>query len=295
MFIRSTTAFAIFFFSAQVFASGWVKTKSDHYAKLSYSLNTSTFDTEVESTTFEQRSNTIGFYGELGLGFLPWKSQLSMDISRLSIERTILSTNEGLTSAALSDLKLIQKHKVASFKFNGTPIGVNLAANTGIILPFTGESFRVGNEADRAGEIGAPTNTDLISSIDRGKFGYIYGLSATLSFKTFWLSSDHLVTQIHDGSYSNHTFNGSLGMGLPLNSWVQLSGSWDKGQLNGATATVSASSDDGENNLSSYTAGFGLTFYKGFALEGAYSVTSFSDESWVDDKKFTIGFSHRSL
>ncbi len=273
-------------------ANAWVKSDYDHYIKVFYNTSSAELNESSTSTTEQTKSN-IGLYAESGLGFLPWKSQVSFSLLHKTIDRTIKQTKEGHKSSSFADIRLIQKHAITSKEIFNTGIQFLLAANTGVIIPLTREKFQSGNEDLRASEI-TTGNTALLSSIDRGKIGYIYGASTTLNYKTYWLNINHSIDALADAKYYAHNYDIALGVGLPFNSWLQLSSAWNKSSS--ATAeTSTGTSSNTESLIKTYSASLGVTFYNGFAIEGGYDYIINSDKNWSAEEVFTVGLSHRSL
>ena len=131
-----------------------------------------------------------------------------------------------------------------------------------------------------------------MGSIDFSKTAYIYAAGFTLQYQTFWGNLEHQVRPFSDGSQSRSDTTLALGVGLPLNSWFQLSYTHAKFAL---SLTDNNNSIQEPRDQSSASASIGVTVFKGLAIEGEYTYRFAGEKDWSDEQQFGFGLSYRKL
>lgn len=272
-------------------ASGWVKEAGKYYLKLSHSsTEDKAFTATSEDMQFEEIEQPTAFYGEVGLPYLPWNSQLSVSFANKRITRKALEAGDKHTSQGLSDTQLKVKHQLGTFQFS--PVGIAVSLTTGGNIPTTRERFREGNENQRFGDFGQLQVRDfLVSSLDKGKAGYIYGYGISSAYRFLWLGVSQEAT-----SFSNFgqglkpgvaTTEVSFGSALPFNSWVQT--------FYRQFREFAYADGISDNTWATKGASIGLTFFQGAALEVAYSQSSSLKQGYADYQVIEVGVSYRSI
>ena len=271
-------------FSSILKAGAWVKESGKYYTKFSLSQSSERlYNSETSSENYLQKDQTWALYGEFGLP-LAFPLQMSAYIPYKSIERNTPDKSENFVSKGLGDTTLSLKYLLLEpSSFLETPANFLLALSLGTTLPSTATENRYKNEEKRHGELSSE-NHHLISGIDRGKVLFSLAIESSVYWKALWFSLSEKILGSGSGTASRETIM-DLGLGLPSNSWVQISWSQlisrDQNLWNTITTKTGAS--------------LGWTAISNIALELGYFMIKSSDKAWEDHNELSLGLSIRTL
>ncbi len=275
-------------------AGGWVKQPADYYVKLGYGLPQTQEFRPSDSSGAEKRdmiTESYSLYGELGVP-AKWPLQVSLSAAYKSVTNKSVDVEDSFKNASFADTRLVTSHGIFSGNISESfPLGVATAGRLGVVLPTTPNEFRQGNESNRFDDVPA-SRTDLISSVDRGVASVIVGGGLSLSYSPVWFSLDLDVTAPYEMIFATQKLAASLGVGLPFNSWLQLTAS-----RTGETAPFldGDRAEEGTKTDSSAALSVGLTVYRGLALEAEAAYNQTSVEDIADWQSYSVGVSYRSL
>ena len=278
--------------AGQAQASGWVKGEGDYYLKVFGNTTQSYLNRSGEaSTNYDESVSQFGYYVEAGLP-APWALQAALSGSRKSIERESTELGDKFSSEAMTDVELSFKHGLWSGALGG---GVSLSAalETGLIFPVTPKEYRSGEESERQETIDGEDagRSFLISAVDRGRSGSVYGLGTSFSFRGLWLDLGRSYTSFDKVSNGLGAASGStqvnLGVGLPSNSWVQV------GVSRNADYNFEAAAAGARTNVLTLSGGW--TAFGGYALEVGVDRNNSIENTKAAYNQYTVGISHRKL
>jgi hypothetical protein len=279
--------------SSAALANGFVKAKGAHYSKVAATVSQAR-TIGSGSTAYSQNAQQLSLYSEVGTP-LPWPLQLSLYAPYKLIERSSPDFGDKFKSAAFGDALLGMKTALGTVelvKAKRFPLTLALATDLTLTLPTTSNKFREGNEAQRLSSLD-PSGVFLIAPIDRGLTRWSSGIGLSLYTSLGWISGS--IKQSQDVRPGSPEWNSglTLGFSLPMSSWIQFSvsriGSEKKDASLSTAAPFLAFEDKGE-------AGFGVTVWRGLALEGSYSVSVYRPKTESPPlRQWSAGFSYRSL
>lgn len=275
-------------------ANGFVKGPGEVYAKMSYTSNGERELGQGEDVAAQTETSWVArVYAESGLS-LPWTSQVALSAALESIRRKGTS-GESFESRSLSDTHLQLRSLIGTFTFlesTSWPTTFRLAAQTGLTIPTTPRSFRTGREESRFDDV-APGRESLVAAIDDGKWGWSQGLGVSVSSGGVWVSLGAQQSQDFLMASPRQSYESQLGVSLPWQSWAQVGYSQSRGTY--LKAGVDGEPKTGRVVDDVLSAGVGLTFWRGIAVEGG--VDSVQPRKGRLESKYvawTVGLSART-
>lgn len=272
-------------------AGGWVKDSGNFYVKGSWGIpSTQRYRPSDAALRLDTETSTYGIYAEVGLPGL-WPVQINFASSYKSILRQSPSFDDKLKNASVTDTRLVSQHSLFAGEL-APGVGLAVATRLGAVLPTTPEDFRSGEESRRFNKVPAGREP-LVTGVDRGELAWTLGSGASVSFSPVWLSLDMDVTSASDATFAAQQSAVALGVGLPWNSWFQISFSQNKDPYVALDQAGVPSVESTTETRAS--AALGLTVWNGLALEGDASYHQTSAQDWEDWWSFSSGISYRTL
>jgi hypothetical protein len=280
------------------FASGFVKDSGKIYSKISFSKtpeHSIDFQGSSTSSTYRESAWSLGLYSEIGLGWFPFKSQLSAAVSLKSITRSGSNgASDSFESRGLTDSEVTAAASLFEGELGqvfGSSVYFAVAPKLGLVIPTTGKRFREGQESQRYED--APAGREsLVAAVDKGKWRLKPKLGMSISSSGVWVSLEGSQSQNVAPSAAEHEWGTALGASLPLNSWIQIGFAQTRSSEVVQNDKLECGYSDKIDHK--WSSGLGLTFYEGAALELNYEQLV-PKTSGVPSTQFTVGLSYRDL